>query len=95
MAKIDKKPGNIVKPENSFSEIVEEQVFVAEEPQVFVRDPSLDEKKVESFLSFDFYLVVKNPFNNYKRGDQIFTDADIQKVIDTHNLPNCLKVKRK
>ena len=42
---------------------------------------------------FQFRLVVRNPFGNYRRGHVIYGSAEIAAVIDAGNLSNCNKIK--
>lgn len=53
-------------------------------------EPQLEAKS--SLPKFDYYLVVDHIFWNYRRGDMITLDADIQKVIDAGYLFKCVKV---
>ncbi len=69
----------------------------SDQPFVGVVDESLaiKEEIAPNDFEFTFYLVVKNPFDGYKKGDLIFKDPEIQRIIDTSKLINCLKIKRK
>lgn len=42
---------------------------------------------------FQFRLVVRNPFGNYRRGHIVYGAAEIAAVIDGGNLSNCNKIK--
>lgn len=40
-----------------------------------------------------FYLTVRNPFNDYKKGDRISDYEEIQLVIESGNLHHCNKTE--
>jgi len=43
--------------------------------------------------SFPFRLIVKNAFNDYRRGHVIYSATEIQDVIDGNLLRHCNKIK--
>lgn len=60
--------------------------------------PLADEQPVQvasDLPNYDFILVVKNPFFDYKIGTIFSEDTQIEWVINNGFLPNCLKVARK
>lgn len=46
----------------------------------------------ESTPKFNFQYVVSNPFNQFKKGDRISGDENIQKVIDGGHSHNCKRI---
>lgn len=43
---------------------------------------------------FNFYLVVRNPFLKYQKGQAIYNDDLIQAILDDGDLHHCNKVTR-
>jgi hypothetical protein len=72
-----------MKPTKSKDKIIKQEI---EQIMTVINTPEIIEKK------FNFRFVVKFAFDQYQKGQIIFSDDDIQAVIDKGQVRSCCKV---
>lgn len=54
----------------------------------------LDQSIATNESTFDFYLIVVNPFDDFQKGQRISDDIEIQTILDAGNSINCNRIPR-